>query len=178
MSSTSFLFRKAIIRDTGDIHKLYKIVSKLPGGLARDESEISKSLIEQFTLKAQKNSTQYVALDPSNENRIIGEIHCYKPEPKVFNHILSDLIIVVHPDYQGQKVGKRLFETLLSNITSSRADVLRVELIVRESNVGAVKLYESLGFVKEGRFEKRIRTGDKLEADIPMAWFNPKYRRS
>lgn len=178
MSSTSFLFRKAGIRDTGDIHKLYKIVSKTGGGLARDESEISKSLVEQFTLKAQKNGTQFVAVDPANENRIIGEIHCYKPEPKVFNHILSDLIIVVHPDYQGQKVGKRLFETLLSNITSSRADILRVELIVRESNVRAIKLYEGLEFVKEGRFEKRIRTGDKLEADIPMAWFNPKYRRS
>jgi len=33
--------------------------------------------------------------------------------------------------------------------------------------------------VKEGRLEKRIRSASQqLEADIPMAWFNPKYRRN
>lgn len=172
------VFRKANIKDTGDIYKLYKIVSKSNTGLARDEGEISKSLVEQFTLKAQKNGTQFVVIDQANENKLVGEIHCYKPEPKVFNHILGDLIIAIHPEYQKKGIGKKLFETLLSNITSSRADILRVELIVRESNIQAIKMYESLGFLKEGRFEKRIRTGDVLEADIPMAWFNPKYRRS
>ena len=40
----------------------------------------------------------------------------------------------------------------------------------------AKQFYEKLGFKKEGRFEKRIRgVAGKLEADIPMAWFNPKF---
>jgi len=40
-----------------------------------------------------------------------------------------------------------------------------------------LKFYEMLGFIKEGRFEKRIASdGGGFEADIPMAWFNPGYR--
>ncbi len=178
MSTAPFIFRKATIKDTGDIYQLYKKVGKVMGGLARDESEISKTFVEHFTLRSQKNGTQFVVVDSSNENKLFGEIHCYKPEPKVFSHMLTDLTIAIHPDYQGKGIGKKLFETLLSNISSGRADILRVELIVRESNKRAITLYENLGFVKEGRFEKRIRTGEILEADIPMAWFNPKYRRS
>jgi ribosomal protein S18 acetylase RimI-like enzyme len=46
-----------------------------------------------------------------------------------------------------------------------------VELIARESNAKAIAFYQSLGFVIEGRFERRIRNPDgSLEADIPMAW--------
>lgn len=47
----------------------------------------------------------------------------------------------------------------------------------QESNARALRLYESLGFVREGRMERRIRTplGTGVEADIPMAWF-PKDR--
>jgi ribosomal protein S18 acetylase RimI-like enzyme len=37
---------------------------------------------------------------------------------------------------------------------------LRVELITRESNKKAIKFYESIGFVIEGRFGKRIKNAD------------------
>jgi ribosomal protein S18 acetylase RimI-like enzyme len=172
-------YRKATIKDTGEIFRLYKAVSKKPGTLAREESEITKNYVESFTLRALKNSAQFVAVDVSQGFRVVGEVHCYKLEPKAFNHILSDLTIAINPDYQGKGIGRRLFETLLSNIASSRADILRVELIVRESNEKAIKLYEELGFVREGRLEKRISSASQqLEADIPMAWFNPKYRRN
>lgn len=178
MSDQQIIYRKATIRDTNDIFRLYKAQSKVPGTLARDESEVTKKYVEEFTLRALKNSTQFVAIDTTKGNCIIGEVHCYKPEPKAFNHILSNLTIVIHPDYQSKGIGGRLFEALLQNITQSRADVLRVELVVRESNLRAIKLYERLGFVVEGRFEKRIRAANnQLEADIPMAWFNPKFRR-
>ena len=127
-------YRKATIKDTGEIFRLYKAVSKKPGTLAREESEITKNYVESFTLRALKNSAQFVAVDVSQGFRVVGEVHCYKLEPKAFNHILSDLTIAINPDYQGKGIGRRLFETLLSNIASSRADILRVELIVRESN--------------------------------------------
>jgi ribosomal protein S18 acetylase RimI-like enzyme len=178
MSTDQFIFRKSTIKDTGDIFRLYKSLSKSNSGLARDESEITKKYVEEFTLRALKTSTQFVVADVAKENTIVGEIHCYKLEPRVFNHILTDLTIVISPEYQKKGLGKKLFETLLSNISNNRADILRVELTVRESNANALKLYESLGFKAEGRFEKRIRSANnQLEADIPMAWFNPKFRR-
>jgi putative acetyltransferase len=64
----------------------------------------------------------------------------------------------------------------LEEIVRNRTDVGKVELIVRESNVGAIALYQSLGFRIEGRLEMRIRTPSRCyEADIPMGWQNPSY---
>jgi ribosomal protein S18 acetylase RimI-like enzyme len=49
-----------------------------------------------------------------------------------------------------------------------------VELLVRDSNPGAIRLYQRLGFVEEGRFRDRIRLPDgTFGDDIAMAWFPP-----
>ena len=56
---------------------------------------------------------------------------------------------------------------------------MRVELISRESNLKAISLYESLGFTREGKLDRRIRNNkNELEADIPMAWFNPNFKKA
>lgn len=75
------------------------------------------------------------------------------------------------PEAQGSGVGRRLFEEFLAEVRTNRPEVLRVELIARESNARAIAFYESLGFRREGRMEGRIRNLDgSFEADIPMAW--------
>jgi ribosomal protein S18 acetylase RimI-like enzyme len=83
--------------------------------------------------------------------------------------------VVVCPAFQGQGLGKMLFEQLIFLVESERNDILRIELIARESNQKAIGLYQRLGFVIEGRLEKRIYANGKFEADIPMVWFNQKY---
>jgi len=172
MNVTQFIIRKATLEDTNEIFELYKKVSKKVGGLARVEKEITKTYIENFSYRSFENGLQFVVTDALNEQAIVAEIHCYQLEPGVFKHILSELTVAVHPDYQGKGLGKRLFQTLLDNIQLNRPDILRVELIARESNSKAILLYEQLGFKIEGRFENRINNGNNsFEADIPMAWF-------
>lgn len=64
----------------------------------------------------------------------------------------------------------------LDQIKAYRPDILRVELVTQESNARAINLYKSVGFIIEGRLEKRIRMyNNTLEADIPMAWFNENF---
>jgi ribosomal protein S18 acetylase RimI-like enzyme len=49
-------------------------------------------------------------------------------------------------------------------------------LIARESNQKAIDLYQSMGFLIEGRLEMRIKSLDgHYEADIPMGWQNPNF---
>ena len=106
--------------------------------------------------------------------KLIAEVHAYKPGIKVFDHVLSDLTLIVHPDFQGKKIGRTIFTIFLEELSINRPDVGKVELIARESNRKAIDLYQSLGFRIEGRFEMRIKTPAGLfEADIPMGWQNP-----
>ncbi|HQV77972.1 MAG TPA: N-acetyltransferase [Chitinophagales bacterium] len=178
MNTDQFLIRKAVSNDLSEIVDLYILVSKTIGGLARTENEITNDYVKEFMEKSLQNGVQFVIVDNFNNEKIIAEIHCYKLQPSVFGHILSELTIAVNTEYQGKGLGKKLFETVLNYITENRNDIFRVELIARESNTKALKLYESIGFKVEGRFINRIKNSENnFEADIPMAWFNPKFKQ-
>jgi putative acetyltransferase len=81
------------------------------------------------------------------------------------------LTVAVHPDFRNRGIARKLFLEFFENIERDFPNIFRVELISRESNRSAILFYEKLGFVKEGRLEKRIKNVDgSLEADIPMGW--------
>ncbi|PSR55045.1 GNAT family N-acetyltransferase [Adhaeribacter arboris] len=170
--------RPATLADKEMIQALYKKVAAVMGGIARVESEITEEYVTHFISKSEQRGIEYVIENPENKEELVAEIHCYQPEPSVFAHVLSDLTIVVHPEFQGKGLGKILFMQLLQEIRNNRPDIYRVELIVRESNQKAIAFYQSLGFVIEGRMANRIdsRNGE-LEADIPMAWFNQNFKK-
>lgn len=178
MNNDPFIFRKATIKDSNDIYKLYKTVAKTPGSLDRDESEINKQYVESFTLRALKSNSQFIVTDPNKEHRTIAELHCLKPEPKAFNHVLIDLTMAINPAYHGMGIEEKLCYIFLANISSNRSDIMKIELSVRESDKQSIGLFEKIGFKQEGRLEKKYRTSkNNYEAVISMAWFNPKYRR-
>ncbi|MCE7040881.1 GNAT family N-acetyltransferase [Dyadobacter sp. CY312] len=176
MEETRYLIRKAIYTDWIQIFELYKSVSSVLGGLARNNEEITEEYVKNFVSKSYQNGVQFVVLDRDENERVVAEVHCYKLDPKVFSHVLSELTIAIDPDYQGMGLGKQLFESLLTYVQKERKGIYRIELIARESNRKAITLYEKLGFKKEGRMEGRIKNHlGEFEADIPMAWFNPNF---
>jgi len=171
-----FTVRHATPSDVSKIYTLYKKVAEIPFGIARSPDEVTEEYIQQFTRNAAVSGIQLVIDNPAGETGIVAEIHCAQFEPKIFNHVLSDLTIAVHPAFQGQGLGKKIFSHLLQHISTNRPDILRVELFTQESNERAIALYKKIGFLPEGRFEKRVPGHNNLlEADIPMAWFNPAY---
>ena len=168
-----FRTRSAVPEDNARILSLYRKVAKKTGGIARSENEVTSDYIQHCMDQASSTGLQRVVDHPDNSDRIIAEIHGYKLEPKVFAHVISELTIAVDPDFHGRGIGKLIFSDFLNHIRDHRPDVLRVELVTQESNSRALNLYKSVGFVIEGRFEKRIRMhNNQLDADIPMAWFN------
>jgi ribosomal protein S18 acetylase RimI-like enzyme len=161
--------RKTIIEDLPAILDLYKHVSAMPGGLARLKEEIDSDYVTSFITKTISNGVGYVAFNEGD--KLVGEIHAYTPGLYCFSHVLSDLTIAVDPDSQGAGVGRQIFEKFMNSILNDRKDISRIELVARESNQIAIKFYESLGFIIEGRFSSRIKNVDgSFEADIPMAW--------
>lgn len=171
---TSFAVRPSTAADADAILRLYREVAAPPGGLARDADEILPAYIQGFLARATTDGVGVVAVPAQSEPGTValaGELHAYPAGPRAFAHVLGELTVAVHPDWQGRGVGRALFAALLSEVRQHRPLITRVELIARESNARAIGLYESLGFRPEGRLERRVRRPDGVvEADIPMAW--------
>jgi ribosomal protein S18 acetylase RimI-like enzyme len=169
-------FRKATADDHERIKILYQEVAKRSGGIARTPEEVTDEYIDGFLEKSIGGGLIFVIEHPEKPRQLIGEIHAYKSGLLVFDNTIGSLTLAIHPDFQGKKLGYKIFRTFLDEILGHRPDILRVELWVRESNIRGQRLYESLGFKVEGRMEKRIRNADgSYEADIPMGWLNPKF---
>ncbi|MBR7746328.1 GNAT family N-acetyltransferase [Undibacterium baiyunense] len=166
--SKTYIVTPASKQDFAGIKALYQNVARQGGGIARTEEEITDDYIHHNLENALARGISYLA---KSGEQIVGEIHAYRPVPALFAHVLSDLTIAVHPDFQGCGVGRAIFSALLDEVKTKHSHILRVELFVRESNLKAQEFYQSLGFHIEGHFQQRVRRLDgELEADIPMAW--------
>jgi putative acetyltransferase len=167
------LFRAARMEDKEMLKALYQRVAAIPGGLARTEEEITDEYVDKVLSHGINCG---IALVVEYENRLIGSMIKYRLGPKIFSHVLAEGSIIVDPDFQGKGVGSHLIASFLKEVEGDHPEILRVEIIARESNP-AIKLYEKMGFKKEGRFEGRIQgVNGALEADISMVWINPQYK--
>jgi threonine/homoserine/homoserine lactone efflux protein/GNAT superfamily N-acetyltransferase len=172
VTTQDYIIRKATLDDEPALKNLYKKVAAIAGGLARTKDEITDAYIHKALSAGVERG---LALVVENHDALLGSMIKYRLEPKIFSHILAEGSILVDPDYQGKGIGSKLISQFLQEVQDHHQDILRVEIIARESNP-AIKLYEKFGFKQEGRFERRIQGVDgNLEADIPMAWINPKF---
>ncbi len=162
--------RLAESTDTSQVLRLYQRVAQAtPGGLARLAHEIDERYVREFLHHAARRGLALVASDA--EQQIVGEIHAYTQGIECFAHVYGELTIAVDPQQQGNGLGRQLFEALLGTVRRDKPDITRIELVARESNHRAIRFYQSLGFMIEGRFEGRISDlSGGVEADIPMAW--------
>ena len=112
------------------------------------------------------NQTSIFLFAAINEE-IVGTIGAYlqgKNEP------IDTAVIVgvyVHPDYRGQKIGKKLLQELLQEI-SSRKGIATVKLWVSETQKPARALYESFGFSYIGKEKKKIKFQGKEYDELIM----------
>lgn len=157
--------------DIPAIQSLYRDVAMTPGGIARSPSEVTQEYVEGFVSASLDRGIILVA-ELEGLSGLAGELHTYRSELAIFRHVLGELTVAVHPAAQGQGVGRQLFIMLLDSVKREHPDVSRVELVTQEGNHRALRLYEGVGFRREGRLAGRIRGPDgSLDADIPLAWF-------
>lgn len=162
------LIRSLDPTDAAPVRALYLAVAGAPGsGLAREPDEMTPAYVQGFLARAAGNGICLGAFDGES---LVGEIHAARMGPRQFDHVLTDLTVAVHPGYQGRGIGQRLFQALFEAVRTLQPVVTRVELVARSGNHGALRLYERLGFVREGTFRGRVRLRDgTVEDDVPMA---------
>jgi putative acetyltransferase len=100
------------------------------------------------SLRPSTNQRVLVAVDP--DERIVGLLvlvtHLEAPR---FHHVAHIDLVATHPDHQGRGAASSLITTVIEMAEQWMA-VERLELIVFTGNVGAIRLYEHLGFEIEG----------------------------
>ncbi len=115
----------------------------------------SKQLFED-SLSAGDDCSVMVSQEASAKDAIIGHA--------VMTTVLDDatiLNIAIHPDYQQQGLGRQLLNHLLQ-----RAQILGARqcfLEVRSSNMPAITMYHSAGFVEVGRRRNYYPSSDERE---------------
>jgi ribosomal protein S18 acetylase RimI-like enzyme len=168
-------FRNATAADIPALIKLYSDVAEKSGGIARRKEEITEEYVSTFVGRSLSDGIIIVLENEDNPQELIAEIHAYKPGIKLFDHVLSELTLLVDPRFQGRNIGRTIFTLFLDEVVNNHPDIGRVELLTGESNKRALHLYQSLGFLIEGRFEMRGRTANGYEADIQLFWQNPAF---
>lgn len=168
-----FEIKKAEIKNKAELLQLYKKVAVISGEIIRNPNEINEEYISSFLTNAINKGLILIA---TINGEIVGEIHAYTPSIFAFQHILTDLTIIVNPNNQGNGIGRKLFEKFLNSVMTEFTHIKRIELYTREHNKRNVKFYESLGFINEGRQKDKIYISkSKFETPLHMAWFNPNY---
>ena len=145
--------RNTKVEDATAIKKLHQAITDFPDGIIRRPDEITTAYILQLIQAATESGLALVA---TQEDKVIGEIHAHTPKIFAFQHLLTDLTIMVDPGYHNLGVGSKLFKTFLDKVQSQYPHILRVELFVREHNAKNVGFYQNLGFVNEGRQVDKI----------------------
>jgi len=163
--------RKGNIGDRQGLLELYRRVAARPGTLARRAEELDEAWVRGVTEAAASRGVWLVDGEPG---ALCASIHASRPVPKDFQHVLGELTLVVDPGSQGRGLGSSLFTGFLRHVEREEPGILRIELITRETNTRARRIYEHLGFVEEGRLRRRVLHADgSFEDDLYYAWHRP-----
>ena len=161
--SAEIVLRRTTPTDAEALLDLYLATANGRSGLAREPDEIDRAYIDAFLGKAEISIAAWAG------GLAVGDIHAGRLGPRQFAHDLLDLTVAVRPDFQGQGLGRRLFEALFEAAATLTPRIERVELFVRAGHVDARRLYERLGFEVEARFKDRVRLDDgTVEDDLAM----------
>lgn len=107
--------RQATHDDLPMLTELYREVARVSQGIARTEQEVSAVYIDSIYQHTRQQGLMLVGINLAT-NEVIAEIHASKYGLSIFKHILTNLTIVVKPTWQGQGIGKTLFNAFLREV--------------------------------------------------------------
>jgi RimJ/RimL family protein N-acetyltransferase len=138
--------------------------SRLLASLEGPKIEMSRAFVLE---NLRENRPHYVAL---HKSAVIGWCDISPLRRPLHAHV-GVLGMGVMLEFRGQGVGKAL---IVAAIEKAKAiGLTRIELLVREENTRAIRLYEHAGFVVEGLKQRSTRIDGRYYNDFLMALLLP-----
>ncbi len=121
---------------------------------------------EERFIEESYNTKNKLFLVAQIQGRIVGNLSFAGGQRPRIKHS-GEFGISVLKEYWGQGIGSRLILYLIQWCKES-GEIRKVNLSVREDNVRAIKLYERLGFKKEGKISRTFYINGQFYAAIVM----------
>jgi ribosomal protein S18 acetylase RimI-like enzyme len=162
--------RKARPEDAPLLAAAQRLIARIPGRLASTPGEIHDDALRRLIVELDGHGHALVA---ERAGAIVGHAFLEPLALAATSHVVR-LTIAVHEGEQRRGVGRALMDALL-RWAREEPRVEKIELQVRSSNEAAIALYQSLGFVEEGRKTRRLKVGPGAYLDdVYMAlWVGP-----
>ena len=149
--------RPSSLDDASAILAVYKAAARQGNGIPRREHEVTEAYVHHNLTNSLATGLSLVAV---RDGRVVGELHGWARQVRQLAHVLSDITIAIDPVAQGGGLGKALFTALIAGVRRDMAHIRILELFCREDNARAIALYETMGFVVEGRLKNRVALDD------------------
>ena len=141
----------ADLRDLFDAKSMLQMLAVYHESLMGNHGPLPEKVRETVVagLLACENHRLFLAvdmgLDEGESRRAVGMAVCFVNYSTFLALPLINVHdLAVHPDYQGQGIGKSLLEKVIAYAKTNQQCALTLE--VRKDNVNALKLYRRLGF--------------------------------
>lgn len=144
------------------------------GGLKNDPGSFSSTYEEDIHQSAEyykerigDTEDNYILGAYDENDRLIGTAGFLRESKLKTRHKGTIWGVYVSPDWRKQGIGKQLIEEIISR-SRRLSDFTQINLITMVSNVGAKRLYESLGFQTFGIERNAVRANDVFHDDALM----------
>jgi RimJ/RimL family protein N-acetyltransferase len=167
VDSQKLHIRKAKLEDAPALAEAERKIARIPGRLVSRPDELEdEAFREKIAALSASDSGLYVIIERGG--KIAGHAILEPRKLAAVSHVVF-LTIAIHEGHQGQGLGETLMRYLV-DWAKANPRIEKFELQVRSSNTRAIKLYEKLGFVEEGRKTRRLKYGPgDYQDDLYMA---------
>ena len=163
----TFVIRPARPRDAGPLVSLAEDVASEPGGWLITDGAWRTAADERRYLKALKRYSDAAVFVAEGADGIVGRLSLGRDPHPASRHV-ADLGLMVAAGHRRRGIGHALLEQAVA--WAAEVGVRKLELHVFPHNEGAIALYESFGFRREGFRQGHYRRGRDYVDAVLMAY--------
>jgi RimJ/RimL family protein N-acetyltransferase len=163
--NTEVVIREALVADAEAILAFAKMLFTTTDSVLTIAEEFNITLEEERGfIQAHTTTPTAILLIAVHNDQVISMLN-FNCHSKVKMKHTGEFGVSVHPNYRGQGIGRQIIQMLI-DWAQGVPQIEKLILHVMNTNTGAIKLYESLGFAVEGSELKVIKQLDGSYADL------------
>ncbi|EKD58477.1 MAG: Acetyltransferase [uncultured bacterium] len=120
------------------------------------DSFVESALLSDNHWKEEFENPKSIIMVARECQEIFAMAAAYQEDGEKMKHIAYVWGVYVKKDYRGKGMGQKMMEALLDEIYAI-GEIEKVDLNVNTSQIGAVRLYEKLGFVIAGTLHRELK---------------------